>query len=434
MYQIITFFRERWTHIGLQRYLQNASWMFGVRIFSLGVSFLATMYIARNLGPNSFGQLNYALSLVGLFSFVASLGIDGIVYRDLIKYPEKKTELLGTAFWVRLIAGSATMLIVALYALFFAEDDVSRILILILSASFIFNSFQVILYDFQSRADSKYPSIVALAITVVINILKVSIIALGGGVIYLALIVLIETILYALSYVYIYITNANGLITSWRFDRSYVPNLLKDSSPLIALSAFSVIYARIDQVFIKHLVDAASVGLYSAAVAVTEMWNFIPSILLGALFPAIVNAKTVSDTLYNKRLGKLTLLLFIFASIVAITITICATPLIRIIYGPAFLEASPILKIYIWSFIGNSFGLLITQYLITENSRKILSFVAFLPMVVNVVLNIILIPRLGTLGAAYATLISYSLIPFMLLPFKTTRQRIRAILSEFKIS
>lgn len=427
MHRALLSVRRAWAHAGFRKYLGNAGWLFGARILTLGISFLATLYVARNLGPESYGQLSYATSFIALFGFVASLGIDGILYRDLIRHPEKKEAFLGTALFLKLAAGTVAAGMAIALSRSFASDDVSSILILVLAATFILNAFQIIQFEFQARADSKYPSLVGIGVAIVLNLLKVLVIVAGEGVIYLACILLFESVLYAVAYLWIYARKHAQSLPRWHFDRVYAISLLKDSFPLIALSAFSIIYARIDQVFIKHLIDAHAVGIYDAAVRVAEIWSFIPGLLIAALFPAIVNAKSVSGDLYSKRLGRLAALLISIAIGTAFVVSLSAPLIMRVLYGEAFMAGVPVLQVYVWAFIGTSLGILITQYLVTENLRRILTVVAFVPMFVNVLLNLLWIPRYGVVGAAYATLISYSLMPFMLLAFRQTRTQVSAM-------
>lgn len=415
-------------HTGFRKYLGNAGWLFGARILTLAISFLATLYVARNLGPESYGQLSYAMSFIALFGFVASLGIDGILYRDLIRHPEKKEAFLGTALCLKLAAGMLAAGMAVVLSRSVASDDVSSILILILAATFILNAFQIIQFEFQARADSKYPSLVGVGVAIILNVLKILVIAAGEGVIYLACILLLESVLYAAAYLWIYVRKHARSLPRWHFDRAYSVSLLTDSFPLIALSAFSIIYARIDQVFIKHFIDASAVGIYDAAVRVAEIWSFIPGLLIAALFPAIVNAKSVSIEIYSKRLGRLAALLMTIAISTALVISLAAPFIMKTLYGEAFMAGVPVLQIYVWAFIGTSLGALITQYLVTENMRRILTIVAFVPMSINILLNLLWIPLHGIQGAAYATLISYSLMPLMLLAFRQTREQVSAVI------
>jgi len=430
-YPFINFIINTLTHLGFQRYFKNAAWMFGTKILSMGISFIATIYIARNLGPSNFGQLSYALSFVGLFSFIASLGVDGIIYRDLIRERSQRYIILGTGFFIRFWMGIFTAIVCSSLIFIVGDDDVSKILVYILSGTFFLNAFQVIVYDFNSRTVSKYPSIVSVVVTIILNMLKIVVIASGKGVIYLALVLLLESVLYAALYVVVYIKKTSDRISFWKFDKTYALEVLKDSFPLIAMSAFAVIYARIDQVMIKHMMDSSAVGLYDSAVRLSELWSFIPGMIIAALYPAIINAKSVSEESYNKRLGYLSLFLIVLALSITIPITFLAPYIMNIIYGKAFSGGIIVLKIYIWANVGTFLGILITQYLVTENLRRVLLTIAFIPMVCNVTLNILWIPMYGIEGAAYATLISYSLTPLCLLLFKEPRKRVLEIVKLF---
>jgi O-antigen/teichoic acid export membrane protein len=416
--------KEKWQHAGFQKYLRNTGWMFSMKILSTAVSFLATLYIARNLGPTNFGQLSYATSFIGIFSFMASLGIDSVLYRELIKYPDRKKEFLGSAFTIKIVAGFIAAILVSVSAMLWATDDVSKILIVILSGTFIFMPFQLIGYEFQARAKSKYPSVIAFLATLILNILKVIVIFSGKGVIYLALILLLEPVLYAVFYWLVYEKRVGEKISQWIFDKKIAITLLKDSWPLIFSSAFALIYSEIDQILIKYMIDAKAVGIYDAAVRVAEGWYFVPNIIMASLFPAIINAKITSKEMYHKRLKKLSLFLIATALIIAIPTTIFASFIIYIFYGNAFMGGVIILQIYIWSLIGTFLGSLVINYIIAENNRKMSLYVNIIPMLVNVILDIIWIPKYGIMGPAFATLIAYSLSPVILLFFSKTRREL----------
>lgn len=416
-----SYIKEKWQHAGFQKYFRNTGWMFAAKIASLVISFIATAYIARSLGPTNYGELSYALSFSGLFGFLAGLGIDQILYRDLIKFPEKRNEYMGTAMVLRLIAGGATVIICMLSAFIFSPKDVSLILIFIVSLTFIFSSFQLLNYEFQAEVKAKYPSIISLIVVLILNILKIIVILTGQGVIYLAGIVLLEPILYTISLIYLRL-KVYGTIINWNYNKDVAISILKDSFPLIFASAFFAVYARIDQVMIKNMIDTESVGLYSSAVSISEVWYFIPNIIVMSVFPAIINAKKTSEELYYKRIKKLFLVLMSVSILTALPTMLLSKYLITIIFGAGFIGALTILQIYVWSNIGAALGSLAQQILIAENLTKVLSVTTFLGMLTNVLLNIILIPKYGMVGAALATLISY-FIPFIsLVLFKQSRK------------
>jgi len=415
---------EIWNHTGFQRYFRNTGWMFLGKIGSLAVSFIAIVFIARRLGPGNYGQLSYAVSFACLFSFIASLGIDQILFRDLVRYPEKKNNLLGSSLVIKLLAGLGTLIICMLTALLVNKDAISNVLIFIIASTFIFNAFQIISYEFQARVEAKYPSLISFIVSVVLNVLKIIVIALGKGVIYLALILLLESILYAVFYLYFYRTKLKENIFNWRYEPNTSRALLKDSWPLIISSAFALIYARIDQVMIKNMMDISSVGLYDAAVRLTEVWYFIPNVIISSLFPAIINGKKDSEEKYVNRLRHLFFLLLYLSFGISIVTSLLAKPIISVLYGPAFLGSVAVLQIYIWSNIGTAIGSLCNSYLVAENYRRVVLFSSFAAMSLNVVLNLFFIPRFGIAGAAWATFISYMVTPLSLFLFKGSRRMV----------
>ena len=417
----ILFIQEKFAHPGFQKHSKNMGWMFFAKIGSMAITFFATAYIARNLGPTNYGQLSYAISFVGLFSFIAALGIDQILYRDLIKYPEKRNEYLGSAIALRFTSSVVAIILCMVFAFTLSEKDVSLLLIFIVSLSFIFSSFHLVTYEFQAKVNQKYPSILSLLVIVILNILKITAVFFDKGVIYLALIILLESILYMAGYLYFRI-KIYGTTKDWKFDKNIAKSILKDSFPLIFASAFFVISSRIDQVMIKNMMDSTSVGLYSSAVSISEIWYFIPAIISSSLFPAIVNAKKTSTELYYRRIKKLFLLILSISIFAAITTSFFSEVIIRIIFGASFIGATTVLQIYVWSNIGGILNSFLQQILVTENLTKIISITTFFGMVTNIVLNMLWIPIYGISGAAFASMVSYLVPLFLLFLFKSSRK------------
>lgn len=406
----------RFNAYGAKRYAGNTLWSLAARIVSLVVSFFVSIFLIRHLGPENYGQLSYAISFVGLFSIIATLGIDNILYRDLIKYPEQRNEYLGSAFAIKLVAGLTASLLTIFFAFTLSTDDVSRLVIILIATTFLFNSFNVISYEFQADVAQKYTSLVSMFVVFLLNFLKVVVIWLNEGILYIACILLLEAVLYASLFVAIRLRRY-GSIFNWRFNKSVCLQLLRDSWPFIFITAFATIYTRIDQVMLKGLVDSEAVGLYDAAVRISEMWLFIPAIVASSLFPAIVNARKVDPGEYKKRLVILTGLLVAFGLVIAIPLTLLSKPAILLLYGSAFAASASVLAIYVWAGIFASVDIVVRYFLIAENRRVLIFVTTMGTAALNVALNFLLIPYWGIIGAALATLISYALliIPFLLI-------------------
>jgi O-antigen/teichoic acid export membrane protein len=408
-------------HPGVRKYTANISWMLFARVFTLGVSFLTTLYIARQLGPTNFGELDYALAIVGMFSIIGAWGIESVFNRELIKHPDQEGQLTGTASILRFIMGlSATILIIA-FALLFRSDSLSRLLLILLSFTQTLGTLTILQQVFLARAQSKYPSLISSAVAVFTNTLKIIVIFSGKGVLYLAITLLIEAGLSALLYLFAYKYALDGKFKKWSFSATIAKTFLKTGGAIAFLSMFAMIYSRIDQIMIRHMLDATAVGLYSAGVRLVDLWGFIPTIIGIGLYPAILNARKVSEDLYVKRLRRLFLLYALPAIGIAALVSISAKPLMSLVYGEGFIDGFRALQIYVWSLPGTFIGFYVMNILFTDDYRKILVFTTAFPAVVNVLLNLAWIPTNGIIGAAWATTISYSLIPFMPLLFRHTR-------------
>ncbi|MBF05475.1 hypothetical protein CL644_02095 [bacterium] len=427
--KFLLYIDEKMLHIGVRRYLENLSWMFFGRIVTMLISFAAVAYIARGLGPSNYGELSYAISYTSLFGFIASLGIEQVLYRELLARPEKRGVLMSTALVLRMAAGTFAAFLGISLAFLISSPQLSILLIVILSTSFFFSTFHLLGQEFQADVRSKLPSLLAIIVTLTLNVLKILVIAFDQGVLYLAVVLALEPILFGIGYFWMR-TKYYGPINLFVFDKTLARIILVGSLPLTFVSAFSMIYARIDQVLINHMINTTSVGIYDAAVRLSEVWYFIPNIIVAGLFPALMNAKKGSLDLFMSRAKKLILYITLLSITVALFTTLIANSIVSIVFGAEFISAATVLQIYIWSNIGIGINLVIHYILIAEKMNIYIVYSTFAGMVVNVLLNIILIPVLGIHGAALASAIAYG-IPFItLLFFKKTRLLIMQIFAS----
>jgi len=417
-----SYIKEKWTHTGFQRYLKNTGWMFAARVFILTVAFFINAYMARYLGPGNYGLLNYVFSFVGLFSFIASLGIESIANREIIKNHEKKNLIIGTSFYLKLIGSLMAILIIFIFSRYSTNDAILLGLITMYSFSYIFSAFNIVDIYFQSQVLSKYPAIVTITAGIISTILKIIAMTLGAGIIWLTAIYVLESIIVAAGLLFFFIYKGHS-IKEWVFNKSTAIMILNDSWPLMLSSIAIGIYMKIDQVMIKNMLGNEQAGIYAVAVKLSEVWYFIPGIICSSLFPSIVNAVNTSTELFENRLRKLYFSMFWISTIIASFITIFSYPIIKILFGVPYLEAVPALRIYVWAGIFVSIGGIVGQFLLIKNLTKISFYTALLGSITNVILNMILIPNIGVSGAAIATIISYAIAVFGILLFDKSKHQ-----------
>jgi O-antigen/teichoic acid export membrane protein len=168
---------------------------------------------------------------------------------------------------------------------------------------------------------------------------------------------------------------------------------------------------------IKNMLGDREAGLYSAAVKLVEVWYFIPMIITQSVFPAIVNAKKVSEELYYKRLKQLFSLLIWVAFFISFLMSLFNKDIIYFLYGEKFIEASPVLAILSWASLFVFIGVGTSQWFLSENLQNLAFYRTLYGAIINIGLNFMLIPFWGVIGAAIATVVSYATAAYFSLLF-----------------
>ncbi|MFD1188892.1 flippase, partial [Pontibacter rugosus] len=182
--------------------------------------------------------------------------------------------------------------------------------------------------------------------------------------------------------------------------------LLKESWPLMVSGLVVMVYMKIDQIMIKEMMNTTAVGIYSAAMRLSEAWYFVPMLISQSLFPAILSAKKSDEALYKLRLQRLLNLMMFFSLVIAIIFTFLSDWIINFLYGPSFDGAGDILSIQVWAGVAVSSGVVSSNWFLIEGLQKYSMYRTSVGAVINVILNLILIPLYGIAGSAVATLIS----------------------------
>jgi O-antigen/teichoic acid export membrane protein len=196
-------------------------------------------------------------------------------------------------------------------------------------------------------------------------------------------------------------------IRAWRFSRDTAKSLLHDSWPLLLSSFLTMIYLRIDQIMIGNMIGSGELGNYSVAVRISEVWYFIPIVFSSSVFPAVVRAEATSEDLYYAHLQRLYNLMAFMAYTVAVPVAFFAKDIIQILFSSAYDGAGPLLAILIWTGLFTSLGAARDVFILSKNWTRVHLVSIGLGCTLNIILNIMLIPNYGTMGAVAATFVSY---------------------------
>ncbi|URA10843.1 flippase [Thermospira aquatica] len=387
----------------LLRIVENIGWLSIDKFVRLVLAFFVNVWMVRYLGPTGYGSINYAVAFVSFFSIFVNLGMEGILVRELVKEPEKRESILGTAFVMRLMGSGVGILLALLVSFVVNRDDTqSTWFIFLLSIGFIFQSFLVIDFYFQSQINSKYVVFAQNIAVFVASGLRILLLLMKAPVVWFVGVIVLEGIVGAIFLVFFYLKN--GLhVKHWRFEGERAVLLLKSCFPLMLSSIAVMIYLRIDQVMIRKMLGVAEVGLYSAAVNLSEVFYLLIPVIMNSVFPVFIQAKKESEESYYNKLQLSYAFMLGLGLGIAFLVIVFSRYFVPLLYGKEYMESISILNIQILAVSIVFWGATSSKWTIIENMQNLVFSRTLISALANVVLNFFLIPVWGGKGAAFAT-------------------------------
>jgi O-antigen/teichoic acid export membrane protein len=398
----------------LQKILGNTSWLMFERIVNMTIRFFVGVWVVRYLGPEQYGVYSYALSYVGMFTALATLGLDNIVIRNLSREGTSREEVLGTALALRIIGAIATIGIVVASVASVADRTLIQVAVIVVAAQLVFKAANVFDLWFQAEIKSKYPVWVRSVVTVLFAGSQVAFILAGFSVLQFVGLVALQSLLEMVGTWVAYRVVSGKNIWSWTINWKSGVSMMRDAWPLIFAGLSVSVYMKIDQVMLGEMVGESAVGIYATAVKISELWYFIPGAIAGSVFPKIVSTKEKeTKDVYEKRMQAFYDIFALLSYAVIIPLTLSAEPVIRVLFGAEYAEAATILQVHIWSFLFVSLGTARGRWLVAENFTNFAMISAVAGAVTNVGLNFVLIPAYVGKGAAWATLASQMIAAYL---------------------
>lgn len=393
-------------------YLGNTSWLFAERALQLTLAFAVNVYVARYLNPARFGLFNYALSVIALASPLATLGIDAILVRELVRRSDDHRKWLGTAFTLKLMSSILLVFMVGGFQLLFGRNPVLNGMMMLIALGLVLQSMNVIDDYFQSQVAVRYSAQAKMAMLIFSSIVKIVLIICKASILPFAALVLLENCFFATALWINY--NKKGLPAFiGQFDIKVAKRLMHDSWPMLLTSIAVAVYLKIDQIMLKRMLDAAAVGQYAAAVRISEALYFIPFALTSSFFPAIIAAKEYGQSIYLERLQRFYDLMVWLGVVSAVLVAFILPHFVPLLYGDVYKPASAVLRWHGWSLLFVFMANASSRWFLIENRQKSFLIINTAAAVSNIFLNLWLIPMMGISGAAISTVIAYAIAGFV---------------------
>ncbi len=399
--------RAAWDRVGLRRAAGSAGWMLAERMLRLTGGLLVGLWLARYLGPASYGRYNFAIALSIIVTSLTTLGLEGILVRELVRRPADEGHLLGSAALLRLAGGLGANLVIVVLAASLRPDDPAVVaLTAIIGVAGVLQASSVVDLWFRAQLAARDAALARALAYLAAVLLRVSLILAGAPLIAFAWAFVAEAALGAAAILVAYARYGRNPLR-WRPSLAGARALLSDSWPLIISGLLVNVYLRVDQVMLAWFRGDVELGIYSGAVRIAEVFPIVPNTIVAALLPTIIAARAAGPQRYAQQLRQLYGLVAALGYAFALPVTLLAAPLTTLLLGPAYTDAAPSLVVLTWASLFGSLGVARSSFLTAENYTRLHLATVALGCVVNVGLNWVLIPPLGGTGAAIASLVAY---------------------------
>lgn len=414
---------------------KNAGWLIAGKIFQMVLSLFVGVLTARYLGPSNYGLVNYSKAYVSFFTSLCTLGINSILVKEFVDKREKTGEIIGTTLVLRAISSILSMIMIfGIVSILDYGETITIVVTVLCSIGILFNILETFNYWFQSILKSKFTAIATLLAYVIVSVYRIILMITSQDVYLFALAAALDYFAVGAILIIFYIVNKGPKMS---FSFACAKDLLSKSWHFILPGLMVSIFSQTDKMMLKQFVDETEVGYYATALAICNMWVFILSAIIDSFYPSIMQLhKEGNIDLYEKRNMLLYCIVFYVSLIASTLITILSPVIVKILYGGDYMPSVNPLRIITWYTAFSFLGVARNAWVVCENKQKYLIWIYLASAIINVGLNLALIPVLGASGAALASLsaqiLTTMIVPLFIKPLKeNTILILKAIIFKF---
>ncbi len=386
-----------------KKIFSNVIWSLGGKIVSMASALFVGILVARYLGPEKYGLMNYVISYVALFTVVASFGMNNIEIRELSKHNENRNTILGTCFRLRLMFAVIAYLLMCVTLLIYKSDAFTSAMILTYGLVLFTETGAVLRNYFTSIVKNEYIAKSEIFRTLIGAVVKILLLWFKAPLQYFIIAQLFDSFLVASGY-YICYKKSVGSLREWNFDKTLIPYIVKESFPLLLSGAAIIIYQRIDQVMIGNMLSKEDVGYFATAGKFVDLILFIPTVLVQTITPMLVRIKEQNELSYEQKKRTFVSITTWIAIIISFMVSLMAFCLIRYTFGESYIAAIPVLQIMAYKAVGMALSASGGQIIIIERMQKWAFIRNVLGCFLCIILNYYLLPIYGIVGSAAITI------------------------------
>lgn len=386
--------------------IQNSFWLSVDRLVRGVTSLVVLICLGRFLGPELYGLYSFAVAFVAIFAAFGSLSHEGILVRELVREDRPREATMGSAFVLRACGGLVGMALATATAWLLPGTRAGAGLIAIIAAGLLFQPFDIIDHWFQSRLHSRPVVLVRISAALLIGTCKVALAMQRATLPALAWLSVAEALLVAVGLLGIY--GKSAARPRWRMDQAEMGKLLRESWPLAASTLLVMLFMRLDQIMLARFVGFRELGVYASAIRLIDAWNFIPLAVMPSLYPAVVALRQRDAGQYRRLIQRLLFGFHLLALGVVLLNALAGKTLLGLLFGAEYVGAAPALAILSVATVFHYSASIRAQWFLIEHKVSYHLMSAAIGVAALVILNSLLIPRYGFIGAALATSAGYA--------------------------
>lgn len=393
----------------LEPIIANLGWGMADRVIQMAVALAVGIQVVRYLGPENYGIFAAGVAVIGMAQAVASLGLRLVVVRQLLDAPEDEPAILGSA--AMLLAGSSLVsvaLLGGLAASSLMEPEMAAVTAILSVSIMVIPLADTFRFRFAARLEEKYVAIGQSVALLVSAAIRIGLIVFARDLWLFAVALSLEAVIRGGLFFWFF-HRGGGRMSGWKPRWRRVRGLLAESSPLLVAVVASTCYQKLDTAMLKMMAGNESAGIYGAAARLSEVFYFIPLVLGTSLLPSIFNARKRNPALYRRRLQGYLQLSAAIAYCLCAGVTLAGPLLVKALFGSAYDASANVLMIHAWAAVPFFLGWARQEFFTAEGMFRVFMPVSLGGALVNLLLNLWLIPVAAETGAAIATLISYIL-------------------------
>ncbi len=409
----------------------NFSWIFFQNIVQLGSSLVTGVILARYFGPSNYGDYSLILAIITVSNTVSTFGLNHVITKEIKNRKDLKNNIIVNGLVIRLSAAFLSNII-----FFFVLNSILKgkmTLEILVAMSFqVFTCLKIVEFYFLAESNLKSYSTVSI-ISSLISLLAKVLLALNNFPISSFLYLLaFDALLLGLGVWLVFLKSTDNKL-ELKIDRNLIKDLTRKGLPLAFSSLTAMVYLKLDIIMLSSMSTSFEVGQYAVASRLSEVWYVFPVMVASAIFPKLLELKSLDTNRYERELQRVLYVLSFSAFIVATGAFLFGEFAVLLLFGENYDESVKILQIHIWAGIFVFMRAVVSKWFIAEDLYYLSVLSHSMGALSNALLNLVLIPNYGGVGAAIATILSYAFASYISL-FFSKRGRMMAIKMTFALA